>query len=437
MAYTHTTLSQAKSQLARLLHDTGNVHWVDAELGVYLDEALRTWGVGAAYWRERGVFNTVAGTAFYDLSTELSALRGYSVTDTNLVRDIQYHLLEPATGSSWTGTEQFTLQQVTDALQRRRDQWLVETGLVMDHFLQNVAGVPDGRVTYSDNVIDVRRLAWLESDGVYTPLWRDDEVGALGFNLGWMQEPGTPHAYSVVVVPPLTVQLINTPLSTGRLDTVAVRSGAALNPAGGVVMGVPDDFTPYVKWGALADLLGKDGQAYDPQRAAYCEQRWSEGLELAKVATVVLQTMVNGVVKPMSALYELDAFDPNWQNTSDRPETVAMAGLHLMVLSDVPDAVYGMAVDVVRNAPIPADDDDYLEVGREELEAIVAYAQHLASFKMGGEEFEATKQHYERFFKLAALRNGRLRAAARNFTVLHDRSRVEEGGRPRVEEVTV
>jgi hypothetical protein len=420
------------------LHDSGNVFWASAELDVWLDEALRTWGVAAHYWKDRAVFSTVSGTAFYDLTTVLApALRAYTVTDTNLVRDIQYHLLEPATGTSWTGSEQFTFAEVSDALERRRNQFLVETGCDLDHFTVNVAGVPDGRVPLADNVIDIRRAAWFDADSsIYNVLWRDDEWGAASFNAEWAQEPDTPSVYSVSVTPPLTVQLVNPPLSSGQLDLVAVRSGATLDPANGVALGVPDDFAWAIKFGALADLLGKDGQAYDPGRSAYCEQRWQDGVALARITASVMRSQIGNRTMSTEALYEMDGFDHKWQNSSGKPSTVMMVGLNLVALADVPNGVYGMSMDVLRNAPIPSGDGDYLEVGREELTAIVHYAQHLASFKMGGEEFQATMPHYERFWRMAALRNGRLKAAARNFAVLRDRAQREEMGRPRVEEVT-
>jgi hypothetical protein len=33
----------------------------------------------------------------------------------------------------------------------------------------------------------------------------------------------------------------------------------------------------------MADMLSKEGEAQDPQRAEYCESRFSEGVELAKL----------------------------------------------------------------------------------------------------------------------------------------------------------
>jgi hypothetical protein len=196
-------------------------------------------------------------------------------------------------------------------------------------------------------------------------------------------------------------------------------------------MGIPDDFTWAVKFGALADLLGKDGQSYDPARAEYCEQRWQEGIELASISTSVIDCQISNVTKPIAALYELEAFAPNWQNETGTPDRCFLAGLNIIGFHKVPNAVSSVSLDILRNAPIPTGDADYLEVGREELEAILLYAQHLASFKMHGEEFKSTFKHYKNFWGLARRRNSRLAASARNFAVLNDRAEREEEGRPR------
>ncbi len=437
MAYTHTTRLSARTQLAGLLHDTGNVYWASGELDYYLDEALRTWGVAARYWREKGTLSTTAGTAFYDLTSSVtpSALRTQIVTDTDLALTIQYHLLETSQISPYLGTEQFTLAQITSALQRRRDQFLVETGSHLTLSTVAVGADPAGRKVLADTVIDVRRAAWLDSDSRFTPLWRSDEHAANSFNPEWLQNPLTPQSFSVSTSPPLSIQLIPPPLSSGTLDLITVSSGAVLDPAATVVLGVPDDFTWVVKFGALADLLGKDGQAYDPARSAYCEQRWQEGIQLASITTSVVDCQIANIPKPITSLHATESFNGNWQNEQGTPEKCFLAGLNIIGFHKVPSSVISISLDMQRNAPIPSGDAGFLEVGREELEAILLYAQHLASFKMSGQEFAATRKHYEHFWRLASLRNSRLAAAARNFKVLNDKAELEEQRRPRTMEV--
>ncbi len=436
MAYANITFAQAKVQLAQLLQDTANVFWTDLELGVYIVEALRTWGAFSFYWKETGVFNSTDAIAFYDLPTVLPALRGYTVTDTDLVEVIQYSLLEPATGTSWTGTDMFSLSDVTNALERRRNQFLVETGCRVDNFQSNVAPVQIGRTVLADDVIDVRRVAWFDGAD-YTMAKREDEWSITAYSPLWTQDAATPSLYSVSVTPPLTIQLAPPPLAAGQLDILAVRSQANLDPAATVSMNMPDDFCWAVKFGALADLLGSDGQARDPQRAAYCEQRWREGIAMARLSTSVMTARVNDVPCALVSQYELDEFSTDWQNSSTQPSMVAMSGLNMLALGGVPDATpYSITLDVVRNSIVPTADGDFLQIGREDFEAVLSYAQHLAAFKMGGAEFEMTIPGYQRFMQQAALKNERLLANARDFEALYDKGqRRFNAAHPRREEL--
>lgn len=421
MAYSQISLAQAKVQLAQLLQDPDNVYWTDTELGVYLVEALRTWGAFSFYWKETGVFNSTAAVAFYDLPTELPALRGYTVTDTQLVEAIQYSLLEAVDGTAWTGTDMFTLSDVTNALERRRNQFLVETGCRVDHFTSNVAPVQIGRTVLDDDLIDIRRVAWFDGSD-YTRVDLEDEYSITAYTPGWPQTSATPTLYSVSATPPLTVQLSPPPLAAGQLDLLAVRSQANLDPAATVSMNIPDDFCWAVKFGALADLLGSDGQARDPQRAAYCEQRWREGIAMARLSTSVMTARVNDVPCSLVTQYELDEFSTDWQNLSAQPSMVAMSGLNMLALGVVPDSdPYSITLDLVRNSVVPSADADFLQIGREDFEAVLSYAQHLAAFKMGGAEFEMTIPGYQRFMQQAALKNERLLANARDFEALMDK----------------
>lgn len=428
MAYSHTTYAQAKTQLAQLLNDTGKVFWVDAELGGYVIEALRTYGALTNRWRDRGVFNTAAGTAFYDLNTYVSTLLTNSITDASLVTTMEYHLLEPAT-NPWSGTDQFNLTDVLNALQRRRNQFLMDTGTVLTRSTQIVGVNPIGRVALSDSIIDVRRAAWQPQTGPWQQLWREDEYALAVGSPGWANDSGIPAYYSVAGTPPLTVQLAPPPADVGTLDLVTVNSGAALTGAG-VALGVPDDWAWVVKWGTLADLLGMDGQARDPDRAAYCESRYKQGVELAG-ARYIVAAEIQGVPLVVDTLANLDAAVQGWQGqTQALPETLATAA-NLMAMNPVPDGIYSVTVDVVRNAPVPSLDADFIQVGREELDAILGYAQHLAAFKMGGAEFKATQTQLDRFLIVAAMSNARLRANLKKADLFIATSDIEESKRPR------
>lgn len=433
MAYAHTTLANAQTELSRRLHDTSYTHWLQAELTTYILEALRTWNAATALYRDRGTFSTTNAESFYDLATQLPTLMPRTLTDASLVETIEYHLLEPPTATAWTGTGQFILADLVNALQRRRDQFLFETGVVLTRSQPAYTFNPEGRATLLDSIMDVRRASLMEAGGTLRHLWRADEWAVQSFNPGWELSPAAANSYSIIAGPPVSIQIFPPPPDSAALDLLTVNTGAALNPATPVVLGVPNDFAWVVKWGAMADILGKDGPGFDPGRAAYCEQRYREGCELARWMTSVLQMQLDGGRVPIVAVSDLDKWRQGWQNeTATAPNMGALAGLNMVVLAAPPDAAaHSVTVDVVRAMPVPATDSEYLQVGREHLDVVLDYAEHLAAFKMGGAEFEATLEHYKRFFRLAAQLNNRWRAAAAFSDVLHDRPRREEKETPR------
>ncbi len=75
---------------------------------------------------------------------------------------------------------------------------------------------------------------------------------------------------------------ITYPSQNGTIGLLYIQLAAILDGSG-IAMTIPDDWTPYVLWGALADLLNHDGPAYDPVRAKYCQTRYDEGVELARL----------------------------------------------------------------------------------------------------------------------------------------------------------
>ena len=435
MPYSHTTWINLQDRLAERLDDSNKVFWVAAELRVVLTEALRTFGLLTGFWRERGSVATTSGTAFYDLTTSLSSLVGPTVTDRDLIQAMQYHLLESASSqSAWGGTAMFTLNDLRYAIQRRRDQFLADTGCVVTRTLVDVASPTGGRQPLTDTIIDVRRAAWLGVSpfAYYTPLWREDERMLTAAGTGWSVDAATPECWSIMGSPPLLMQLAPVPIATGQLELLTVNSGAALDPAtSATVLGVPDDLTPGVKWGALADLLSKDGPARDLPRAAYCEQRYQEYVALGRLLPVVVHAEINGVPTIPCVLQELESSTPNWENGTSTPADVALAAPNMIAVNPVPDGVYSVVLDVVRRTPTPSIDLDQVQVGREQLEAILDYAEHLALFKVHGAEWMSTRPQAENFLKQAVTYNQRLSASARAALPASMQSEREKAVRPR------
>jgi hypothetical protein len=446
MPYAHTTWSALRSALSDRLGDT--TFWTDdaavySENQGYLKEALRVWAACAHRWKERVVFNATANTHWYDLTavtTTPASRMAYSVRDRFLLAEIQYHLIEPVNFSTWTGTEQFTFAEIVAALQRRRNQFLLEAGCHLIRSVLNISPLPaEGRFEIPLNaglpIIDIRRLSWINTSGVYTQLWRDDEFAGSAFLPNWGITPEvTPRVYSQVATPSLQIQFIPAPGDVGQIEVVGVYAGAALDPGSGsgVLLGVPDNFAWVVKYGAMADLLGKEGNARDVLRAAYCERRWREGCELARIYSPVLFGQVNGQSVNIDAVQQMDSFLAGWQNTAATvPNLIGAAGMNLVALSPKPSDAHSVTLDVLIPAPIPSSDSAQLQLGPEEIDAVLDYAQHIAAFKQGGQEFQDTVPHYENMIRLAALQNERIRACASFAGPIFGQTTGEEKFRPR------
>ena len=126
----------------------------------------------------------------------------------------------------------------------------------------------------------------------------------------------------------------------------------------------------------------------------------------ARALPVLVHADIAGTPVLPDSLHNLDAFRADWQNaTQGTPDTVVVAGQNLVAVSPPPDGVYSITLDVVRRADVPTGPSDNLEIGREDLNGIIDYAEHLAAFKIGGAELELTQRQAENFLSHALLRN--------------------------------
>lgn len=441
MAYAYITWLDLKTQLATRLRDPSNVFWVDTELGLYLAEAMRTLAALSGFWRERAVVSLTAGTFIYALESQtsgsptLASLIGPTITDRGIIQQLQYALLESAsTQASWPGTSMFTYNDVVNAVTNRRNQFLADTGCFLTHSTQVALSPPIGRQDLSQNIIGVRRVAWqgVSPTNYYTPLWASDERSLTAADSSWNVNPGTPEAWSVLASPPITLQLAPPPSLSGTLDMLTINSKALAPASSATVLDVPDNLAPAVKWGALADLLSIDGPARDLPRAAFCQQRYLQYVAMGRYLPCVINAEIQGVSTIPVSLQELDSSEPNWMNSSNQPADVALAGWNILAVNPVPDSngPYSVTLDVVRNAPVPSADNTQVQIGREQVDMILDYAEHLAMFKVGGAEWMATELQAKNFTTQALAYNKRLSATARAAIAAAFSSAKEQADRP-------
>lgn len=432
MAYTQLTFAQLVTALSIRLGDPGKVFWIEAELESYLKEALRTWQAFSQFTALQDGFNTVANTRFYDTYAQIPALQP-TITDQDILQDIQRALQEPISATSWLGnTDQFSLAGVTAAIQKRRDKFFVETGMYQSfsEVTGPTVGVSD--IELNQATIDMRRAAY-KTGGMYTLLWPADTFMLTAGSQTWATVDGPPTDFTTFFGTPPTILLAPAPTAaTSSLNLITVNSGPDLAPASGpTVLGVPDDFCWIIKFGALADLLGQDGPGQDVDRATYCQSRWDDGLKLARITSFIRLGYSSGTPNFLSSMEELDSTDPDWMNEpAGPPESIALSG-NILATQPIPDGVYALSFTIVPKFPMPSTTASFIQVGQELIDSILDYAQHLAAFKEGDGSVQETMVNYQSLVKQATMENDILRARAADFDVLSDRETLEAKERPR------
>lgn len=414
--YTWLTFAQAKAQLAQRLADVNNRFWTDVEKGIYLVEALRVYNALTATWNAEFQFAAPINPnqIWYDLSALPNSPRLRTVTDADVFTAMRYHLLEPPTGSL---TSQFTQADLTAALQSRRDEMIQTSACNIQQI--TTASTPGIRRTYlPDTTLEVVRARFVPTapppfDKPAT-LWRDDNLSFEYFEPDYLQQPQqTPFAYDVVSIPPLALDVDVPPNVAGNYDLITIQSGTPFNPPALTLLGVPDDFAWVVKWGALADLLGRESEATDRARAAYCLQRYLDGLKLLTNAPWMLLARLNDIAVDTPSLAEQDRYEPNWDTAGTLTwANVVTVGIDTFAVAPVPqptDPQVSVFVNVVGNAPVPVLDGDFVQVSRDAWDSILSYAQFLATFKMGGAEFQQAQSLEKEFILNAMGENARLK----------------------------
>lgn len=424
MPYELVTLNDLTQALSTRLNNSG--WWLGTELQAYIVEALRTWQVMSQNYTERVSFPTVPNQLFYNLYQTVSSLAP-TVTDQDLIAEIQSQLQEPISKTSWVGTPQFGFQQVVNAIQQARDKFFMESGLGISVEVVNSAGSVNGSVELPDHVIDVRRVMWQDANNVYYTLWRVDQYDLTAASPEWFLTPGVPTDFSTVLQQPIMIQLSPPPVDQGNLLVLATNSGNPLSPATEpTVLGVPDDLAWVVKFGALANLFAQDGPGQDLSRAQYCTTRWNDGIQLARITNFVKFAYQDGVPNFVSAMSELDYTQPLWVSSlAGTPTNVGLNGNVIACNPIADNQPHSIALDVTPNFPIPSP-SGFVQIGSEVVNAIVDYAQHIAYVKIGAGELKESFQLYKNFVLLAAAENDRLRANSNNFDILSDRSNAEK-----------
>ena len=136
--YQWVTLSNAVAALAGRLADPTNVFWSQPELTLYIQEALSTWNALTEQWNADFVWTPDSSQVWYNVDQLPNSPRVRTLTDVDLFTSIKYMLLEPPSGGTWAGTSQFSISDLSGALQRRRDEMIRRPAVISPSSPQSI-----------------------------------------------------------------------------------------------------------------------------------------------------------------------------------------------------------------------------------------------------------------------------------------------------------
>lgn len=404
MPYEHLTWS-ALQTLAHQRVGTSSFY-TTTEMAVYLTEALRVWNLMTGHFRGTAAITTTANTIFYG-----TTLHTQDITQQKVMDDMQYHLLETPNSGASLDSDMWTVGEWVDYLNSRLALFVAETKLVLSR--TTFSSVIDQTqydlgTSVSTDLLEVHRLAWLDSSGVSHAL-REGSVYDYDLSLPTWTTAGAsqePEVYVRLGRPQLKVEILPAPSAAGTFDVLYTKRPAQLpQTPDTTVVGIPNDFVPFVKWGALSDLLSKEGQANDPLRAQYAEARFQEGILLARDLLrnhMHLRAEFAGNPLDKETIFSLDYGADGWQDDSSTPVDWFPVGATQLGLHPAHLAGSGtIDVDGLISATIPSSGGAFPDIPHSDIPRILDYVHHLATFKNGGQEFQNALGLFQNFQSFA------------------------------------
>ncbi len=132
----------------------------------------------------------------------------------------------------------------------------------------------------------------------------------------------------------------------------------------------------------------------------------------------------NGLPLEPASLFDFSYYLPNWRGVTTatpgaptRPVYWARAGLALFAIypADAYASVTGthaVLVNGIRSTPTLVNDGDFVDLGQEQFDVLLGYAQHVLAFKVGGTALTASYPAWLAFLKAATQQNRQFAASS-------------------------
>lgn len=441
MALNYINRKTLRDIIAFRLGDLQFIHWSQDEINYFINDALYTFGALGNYFKELVVFPSVAGQVYYDLSTVITNpvnKLNFNLTANYIIQGINYHLIENISDINQSSAF-ISRDEILKILRNKIVEMQLAAGLILTKTEYPVASPPVQEVALSDDVIDIIRVVFkqvsLDSEGepvnAFYILKEDTEqaVSTADINYNsltrypkWYTNTLTDSNQQLVIFPPASQE--------GVLEVVSVNAPTALVDSTSLIS-FCDNLVPYLRWGVMAEILNKDGELNDPNRAAYCATRWQEGIFIAKQYTSILKATANSRPSTLDSIDNIDSNDGKWPNRigTNRAVSFGLAGYNMLIPSRIPSGVEGWAFNTVVNAPVPtADEGDgsSIQIKQEYLEPLIEYVVHILEFKDGLAELKRTQPSLEKFLKAGLQYNSRMAAKGINYQSIIDKTKIQE-----------
>ena len=206
-----------------------------------------------------------------------------STTDQVLLGQIQDALLEPRDGGQSWPSGLWTREEMLHYCNQRQDSFLWDTFALVGIAATIAVGIGVHRIALPVDWLHTMTVLWRGSDGTVRELLRGDSFEADMLIPTWEStNAASPLQYHDEETPSGFFQIAPAPSVTGTVELLYIPLGTELNGNGEILV-VPDELSHAVKYGAMADALGKDGRGKDPGRAQYCEQRYDLAVQLTEI----------------------------------------------------------------------------------------------------------------------------------------------------------
>src|SRR5437867_1874491 len=110
----------------------------------------------------------------------------------------------------------------------------------------------------------------------------------------------------------------------------------------------------------------------------------------------------------MASLSEMDKMRALWMCDTGKIQRVIPIGLNVVAFWPRPETAISATIESVRTAVLPNADGDFINVGNEDLAALIAYCHFAAVLKEGGKELQDAFPSLQYFLTQAAKHNAKL-----------------------------